>query len=248
MKLVNIADEGAKYKWQLYDLYDKAFPEQEKKPLQVMENLVADGKMEMLAMVDEDEFVGLAINLIDAEQDRALLDYYAIVPEKRNYGYGSRGLEALLKKFKNHKYIFEIETQDEKAENAEERKKRKAFYLRNGLQETGLFVNVYDTDFEILTPDGELTFWEYVDFLREVMYEEYVQILRPTLIAMKIIKIQKEIEDRERGRKCGFSLSGSMFFCISGRICGFDCRRRRTDLTSGIYDCGTAGTYCDCNK
>ena len=64
-------------------------------------------------------------------------------------------------------------------------KKRKAFYLRNGLQETGLFVNVYDTDFEILTPDGELTFWEYVDFLREVMYEEYVQILRPTLIAMK---------------------------------------------------------------
>ena len=95
------------------------------------------------------------------------------------------GLEALLKKFKNYKYIFEIETQDEKAENAEERKRRKVFYLRNGLQETGLFVNVYDTDFEILTPDGELTFWEYVDFLREVMYEEYVQILRPTLIAMK---------------------------------------------------------------
>ena len=31
----------------------------------------------------------------------------------------------------------------------------------------------------------ELTFWEYVDFLREVMYEEYVEILRPTLIAMK---------------------------------------------------------------
>ena len=30
-----------------------------------------------------------------------------------------------------------------------------------------------------------LCFWEYVDFLREVMYEEYVQILRPTLIAMK---------------------------------------------------------------
>ena len=43
--------------------------------LQVMENLVADGKMEMLAMVDEDEFVGLAINLIDAEQDRACLLY-----------------------------------------------------------------------------------------------------------------------------------------------------------------------------
>ena len=185
MKLMNIADDGVQYKWQLYGLYDKAFPEQEKKPLQIMENLVADNRMEMLAMVDEDEFVGLAINLIDAEQNRALLDYYAIVPEKRNGGYGSKGLEVLLDRFKNQKYIFEIETQDEKAENAEERKRRKAFYLRNGLKETGLFVNAYNTDFEILTPDGELTFWEYVDFLREVMYDEYVQILRPTLIAMK---------------------------------------------------------------
>ena len=169
MKLMNIADEGAQYKWQLYDLYDKAFPEQEKKPLQVMEQLAADGKMEMLALVDEDEFAGLAINLIDEEQNRALLDYYAIAPEKRNGGYGSKGLEVLLERFKNYKYIFEIETQN----------------LRNGLKETGLFVNVYDTDFELLTPDGELTFWEYVDFLREVMYEEYVEILRPTLIAMK---------------------------------------------------------------
>ena len=31
MKLMNIADEGAGYKAQLYELYDNAFPEQEKK-------------------------------------------------------------------------------------------------------------------------------------------------------------------------------------------------------------------------
>lgn len=35
-------------------------------------------------------------------------------PEKRNGGYGSKGLEVLLERFKNYKYIFEIETQDEK--------------------------------------------------------------------------------------------------------------------------------------
>ena len=89
MKLMNIADEGAQYKWQLYDLYDKAFPEQEKKPLQVMEQLAADGKMEMLALVDEDEFAGLAINLIDEEQNRALLDYYAISVGRRISTYSS---------------------------------------------------------------------------------------------------------------------------------------------------------------
>lgn len=48
MKLMNIADEGAQYKWQLYDLYDKAFPEQEKKPLQVMEQLAADERWKCL--------------------------------------------------------------------------------------------------------------------------------------------------------------------------------------------------------
>lgn len=181
MKLMNIADEGMEYKARLYELYDAAFPEQEKKPLQVMEQLVKEGRMEMLAMVDEDEFVGLAINMISG--NRALLDYYAIAPEKRSSGYGSRGLEVLLSHFENQKYIFEIEIQDEQADNAEERRRRKSFYLRNGLKETGLFANVYDTDFELLTPDGELSFQEYVDFLREVLDEEYVHVLNPTLIS-----------------------------------------------------------------
>ena len=36
MKLINIADEGAGYKAQLYELYDNAFPEQEKKPLRLV--------------------------------------------------------------------------------------------------------------------------------------------------------------------------------------------------------------------
>ena len=68
MKLMNIADEGMRYKSQLYELYEMAFPEQEKKPLHVMEQLVEDGKMEMLAIVDGDEFVGLAIKLLLTER------------------------------------------------------------------------------------------------------------------------------------------------------------------------------------
>lgn len=180
---MDIRNEGAAYKKQLFTLYEEAFPEQEKKPLWLMEQLVSEGKLEMLAMVDESEFVGLAINMLGNES--GLLDYYAVAPDKRNGGYGSRGLEVLLKHFEGKKYIFEIEIQDENADNAEDRKRRKAFYLRNGLKETGLFVNVYDTDFEILTPGGELTYEEYVSFLREILDEEYVQKLNPTLICMK---------------------------------------------------------------
>ena len=72
--------------------------------------------------------------------------------------------------------------QDDSADNAEERKRRKAFYLRNGLKETGVFANVYGTDFELLTPDGELSYSEYTDILYAILGEEGVRLLNPRLL------------------------------------------------------------------
>ena len=69
------------------------------------------------------------------------------------------------------------------ADNAEERKRRKAFYLRNGLKETGVFVNVYGTDFELITPDGSLSYETYVRILEDVLGKEGTEILNPVLIS-----------------------------------------------------------------
>ena len=91
----------------------------------------------------------------------------------------------LLEEFKDRKYIFEIEKQDEQAENSVDRKRRKVFYLRNGLKETGVFANVYQVDFELLTPDGDLTFEEYTDFLEHVLGKENLAKLNPVLIEEK---------------------------------------------------------------
>lgn len=38
-----------------------------------------------------------------------------------------------------------------------------------------------------------------------------------------------------------------LFVFLAG-ICRFYCRRWRTDLSAGIYDCGTACTYGNCDK
>ncbi len=89
-----------------------------------------------------------------------------------------------MERFKGQKYVFEIEKQDELAENAEDRKRRKAFYLRNGLKETGLFVHAYDTDFEILTPDGELIYKQYEDMLKEMLGKD-LNLASPSLIEEK---------------------------------------------------------------
>ena len=102
-----------------------------------------------------------------------------------NSGYGSRCIRLLLERFKDRKYIFEIEKQDEQAENSEDRKRRKAFYLRNGLKETGVFANVYQVDFELLTPEGNLTFEEYTDFLEHVLGKENLAKLNPVLLEEK---------------------------------------------------------------
>lgn len=181
MDLRDIRTNGAEFKDTVYKLYEEAFPEIERKPLDIMEDLAEKGQMELLVIVDEGEFAGLAFNMIDG--DTALLDYFAIASDKRNGGYGSRSLKLLLERFGDRKYIFEIEMQDETAENAKERARRKAFYLRNGLKETGLFAHVYGTDFELLTPDGSLTYKEYTGFLNRILGEEGVKVLNPSLIS-----------------------------------------------------------------
>ena len=181
MELKNILKDGTELKKQVYALYEEAFPAEEKKPISLMEHLAEKGQMELLAVTDQGEFVGLAFNMMDG--NTALLDYFAISSEKRNGGYGSKTLKLLLERFHSNKYIFEIEMQDEKAENARDRRRRKAFYLRNGLKETGLFAHVYETDFELLTPDGSLTYDEYTGFLERILGEEGVRVLNPSLIS-----------------------------------------------------------------
>lgn len=177
IELKDIFAEGKAYQEQVFALYEEAFPEVEKKPQQMLRELVRTGFMEILAVTENETFIGLAMNLM--YQKWALLDYFAITPSKRGGGYGGQAIGKLLEKFKDKKYIFEIEMQDPAAENAGDRRRRKQFYLRNGLHETGVFANVYDTDFELLTPDGELTYGEYVDVLHHMLGEEVLKHINP---------------------------------------------------------------------
>lgn len=167
MEFLNVLKEGKAYKEQVYALYETAFPKEEQKPLSCMEQWAQEGKAELLAVVEDKEFIGLVMNMFSSSA--VVLDYFAIAPEKRSGGYGGKAVRELVKRFQGQKYVFEIEKQDELAANAEDRKRRKAFYLRNGLKETGLFVHAYDTDFEILTPDGEITYKQYEDMLKEML-------------------------------------------------------------------------------
>ena len=170
MDLIRFDDMKRETANRLRILYEEAFPAEEKKPFDYMRQLERAGKMEILSLMEREELIGLNINMLAG--DLAILDYYAILPEKRSGGYGSIGIQKIMDRFRGRKLILEIEKQDAFAPNAKERASRKKFYMKNGLKETNLFVNVYHTDFELLVPEGSLTFDEYIKALRMVLGKE----------------------------------------------------------------------------
>ncbi len=176
MKLQNA--ERAGYIEDVMELYEAAFPEDEKKPFDYMMSLVREGKMEILAIEEDGTFAGLCITVAGGN-DTFILDYFAVSKERRSAGIGGRALKLLLDNYRDKKLIFEIEKPDPAADNAVDRDRRKSFYLRNGVKETGVFANVYNTDFELLTNDGNLNYEEYVDALRSCFGEENLKRLNP---------------------------------------------------------------------
>ena len=58
-------------------------------------------------------------------------------------------------------------TVDKNAENYEERKRRKQFYLANGMTPMNVLVELFGVDMELLGFDCQISFEEYHDFYRD---------------------------------------------------------------------------------
>lgn len=143
----------------IYELYMEAFPEEERKPFKLIEEKAQQGEMEILSLSEEGQFIGLAITVI--YKDMVLIDYFAIAPNNREKGLGSKALELLKGRYKDYRLFLEIELADEKAQNNEERIRRKAFYHKNGLSDAKVYVSLFGVEMELLTVDCQLTYEEY---------------------------------------------------------------------------------------
>ncbi len=148
---------------QIKKLYKKSFPRIERKPFSIITRKQKQGSMEILSL-DDNGFVGLGITMM--YKDLVLLDYFAIDTDIRGKGYGRDALTLLKSRYEGKRLFLEIEQPDEKASNNEERVRRKDFYIRNGLSETGIMVNLFGIDMELLSYDCELTFEEYYNLYR----------------------------------------------------------------------------------
>ena len=142
-------------------LYTSAFPKIERKPFWLMMLNHKRGRLKILYIEDNNEFAGLAVTA--EHNDRALLLYFAIAPDKRDKGYGSKALQMLMKLYEKKKFYLEIESTKKECNDIEIRLKRKSFYYKNGMREVGLNVNLFGTEMEVLSSGASLDYDEYIE-------------------------------------------------------------------------------------
>lgn len=149
----------------IYWLYQAAFPASEKKPFSMIRSMYKKGKSDVWYCADGGKFAGLVITINGP--DKILLDYLAVVKNRRGQGIGSEMLQKMREQYTGKGVFLEIEIVDEAADNYEERKRRKQFYLSNGMTPMNVFVELFGVDMELLGFDCALTFEEYHDFYRD---------------------------------------------------------------------------------
>lgn len=130
-------------------LYETSFPRVERKPFSRILRNCRKGRMEVLVIWENLSFVGFFVTALCGEL--VLVDYFAVSAAKRNQGIGGNALGLLRQQYPAKKIFLEIESTDEKAGNAAQREKRKAFYLENGMKETGMVWRLFGVPMEILS-------------------------------------------------------------------------------------------------
>lgn len=163
----------------ILDLYQEAFPKEERKPFSLIERKAAMGEMEILLLREEGRRVGLAITALS--ERIVLLDYFAVAKDCRGGGFGSEALQMLKALYDDRQFFLEIErTDDENAPNRDERIRRKHFYLRSGMLETGIHIDLFGVGMELLAAKPGLTFDDCETLYRELlgpMYHNVVKLL-----------------------------------------------------------------------
>lgn len=152
-------------------LAKEAFPPEEYlAPIELVKMSMADN-FDFLLLTNEERFVGFMV--IQTYKNMAYLFFLAIDFACRSKGYGSYAIEALKQLYPDKKQVVDFEMLDEKADNYEQRKKRRAFYLRNGYKETGLYLSYLGVDYEVFCMEEEFDTEEFKEMMRTIQVEGF---------------------------------------------------------------------------
>ena len=165
LRLIDINSGNADDK-ALRELYEEAFPVEEQIPYDELIHLLDVMDIDYTAYYDGDHLVGLTMVLRLPRHNWGW--YFAVNKELRGNGYGQKILSAVLEKYsKGNPFVIDIESPwQPDAPNPEQRKRRHAFYLRNGLKDTDANRTYNGITFTIMSSSDEpFTLQDYDDIV-----------------------------------------------------------------------------------
>lgn len=148
----------------IYKLYQISFPRSEKKPFSKIVSTHKRGITDVWYLEENNEFIGMAITING--DDLILLDYFAVAKKKRGQGIGSRILKKLQEHYHEKGILLEIERTDMKADNLDERIRRKQFYQANNFVPMDFRIKFFGVDMEVMGYNCKVNYKEYHNFYR----------------------------------------------------------------------------------
>jgi GNAT superfamily N-acetyltransferase len=140
---------------ELRQLYGTAFPVEEQIPYDDLIYLLDKLDIDYTAYLDGETFVGLTMVLRLPRYYWGW--YFAVREELRGKGYGQEILSTVLNKYRTGRpFIIDIESpRQADAPNPEQRQRRHAFYVRNGLKDTPTSRTFDNITYTIMTNSEE---------------------------------------------------------------------------------------------
>ena len=151
---------------ELRRLYETAFPAGEQIPYDELIHLLDVMDIDYTAYYEGDMLVGLMMVLRLPRYNWGW--YFAVCEPLRGKGYGKCIWSTTLDKYRgDHPFVIDIESPlQADAPNPEQRKRRHAFYLRNGLRDSGTSRTYNGITFTIMTNSDEpFTLQDYDDIV-----------------------------------------------------------------------------------
>ena len=156
---------------------EEAFPPAERIPLAEMFGYAERADAAVWGFFENDQPAGFALTL---RNDRCVyISYFAIRADLRGQGLGGEALRLLLRQFPGRQPVLDMEPADPESDNYEQRVRRRDFYLRNGVRETGRFTMLRGIRYAVLCAGAELDAagFEEIVRLNHLLEPEYSEIL-----------------------------------------------------------------------
>ncbi len=176
------------------EIYGKRMPEDfakgEIKPLERILELQRSKKYFCYGIFESingtEAMISYCFLVVSDQKDAVLLDYFAVSKDIRGMGYGSRCFSALKEEIKKKglgNLVLEVENPrfGRDAADKEIRRRRIAFYMKNGMTLTHLRIFLYDVEYLVMTEDsGQLL------QAAEQIYHTYQVLLKPDKLKSRL--------------------------------------------------------------